>query len=134
MGGRGARSTVYSLVSTPLKELPKTIKLPDIEIKKSVGAAYIFQRVKLPDGTIAEFEVGTKLTNIQVIAGHGVSRKIDEVKRLQKKYGGKADEWQKVKADGTIVVDGITRKAELHWYQFYDSPETYDLKVKRYHD
>jgi len=32
-------------------------------------------------------------------------------------YGGKADEWQKVKGIGYVDYYGESLKAELHWYQ-----------------
>ena len=95
-----------------------TILLPDEEVPRSVGAKWKNYDIMLPDGEIAHLAEGSKLQNKEVFAGKGCKRKIDDIDRLVKTYGGKAENWQKVKAIGTIVYDnGEEEKVELHWYE-----------------
>lgn len=61
---------------------------------------------------------GTRITNVQVIAGKGRNREIDIVPLLLTKYPGtKETEWQKVKGIGYIDYHGESYKAALHWYE-----------------
>lgn len=73
---------------------------------------------------------GSKFPHKEVFAGKGCKRKIDEVEFLVKKYGGKAEEWQKVKAIGTVVDRyGNAEEMEVHWYE-EPSIGTKKIKVK----
>jgi len=79
-------------------------KLKDIEIL-------------LPDGEIGYLTKGTKIENIQVIAGKGRDRKIDIIDILMDKFKGDPLEWQKKKGFGYIDYGGESFKVELHWYE-----------------
>ena len=58
---------------------------------------------------------GSTVSNVEIIArGHGIR----EVRRLVVEYGGRADQWRKLKGVGEVEFpDGAVRKAELHWLQ-----------------
>lgn len=106
---------------------------PDIAIRKGIGAAFYFDTVKDIDGSIVEMEIGTTVTDIEVIAGVGVERQIDDYPRLHRKYGGGRDEWQKVKGFGKIIKDDIEIDVELHWYELIDGGGVpYDRKIAKY--
>ena len=93
------------------------LRLPDFEIGRSLGAKARNYDIEMPDGDILNLTEGTKVTNVEVIAGKGRDRKIDMIDELIGKYGGKPDEWQKVKGIGYVDFYGESYKAELHWYQ-----------------
>lgn len=94
------------------------MSLPDIEIGKSVGAKAKNYDIRLPNNEIVHLSEGTRITNVQVIAGKGRNRKIDMVAVLIDRYPGtKETEWQKVKGIGYIDYQGEDYKAILHWYQ-----------------
>lgn len=94
------------------------MSLPDIEIGKSVGAKAKNYDIRLPNNEIVHLSEGTRITNVQVIAGKGRNRKIDMVAVLIDRYPGtKETEWQKVKGIGYIDYQGENYKAVLHWYQ-----------------
>ena len=95
-----------------------TMVLPDIEIGKSVGAKAKNYDIKLPNAEIIHLSEGTRVTNVQVIAGKGRNRKIDEVLILLERYpGSKESDWQKVKGIGYVDYQGESYRAALHWYQ-----------------
>ena len=84
----------------------------------------------MPDGTVAHFAEGSKLHKIKVFAGRGTKKPIRDVERLVKSYGGKPEDWMKVKGIGTIVMEnGEEEAVELHWYQGAD-PEKREIKAK----
>lgn len=56
---------------------------------------------------------GTEFKNVIVIAGDDRKRKIDQVKSLVNKYGGKEKNWSKRIAIATID----NKNAEVHYYQ-----------------
>ena len=96
------------------------LRLPDIQLGRSIGAKWKNYDILLPDGSIAQLTEGTRITNIEVMAGKGRNRKIDIIDVLVNKYGGNLNEWQKVKGIGyvdDIDNDGESYKAELHWYE-----------------
>ncbi len=99
---------------------------------KSIGAAFYINRINDIDGKVIEIATDTWISNIEVIAGRGVSRKIDEVKRLQKKYGGKERDYQKIKGIGYVKGNGLVLKAELHWYKIEYDPIPKEMKVVKY--
>lgn len=94
-----------------------TILLPDEEVPRSVGAKWKNYDVLMPDGGISHLAEGSKLQNKEVFAGKGCKRKIDDIDRLVKNYGGKAENWQKVKAISSLNYKGEIIKAEIHWYE-----------------
>lgn len=55
----------------------------------------------------------TKVTNVVEIAGGKRKRKIDDIDRLIKTYGGKEQDWSKRR--GTVIIDN--QKKQLHYYQ-----------------
>lgn len=123
-------SMTYKQWAAKQKGLAKTVKpleksaksgimsLPDIEIGKSVGAKAKNYDIRLPNNEIVHLSEGTRITNVQVIAGKGRNRKIDMVAVLIDRYPGtKETEWQKVKGIGYIDYQGEDYKAVLHWYQ-----------------
>lgn len=104
----------------PLEKSTKSgiMSLPDIEIGKSIGAKAKNYDIRLPNNEIVHLSEGTRITNVQVIAGKGRNRKIDMVSVLIDRYPGtKETEWQKVKGIGYIDYQGENYKADLHWYQ-----------------
>lgn len=88
-----------------------------IEVGKSVGAKAKNYDIELPNKEIVHLTEGTRITNIETIAGKGRNRKIDEVALLIEKYGGSESEWQKKKGLGYVDFDGESYLAELHWYE-----------------
>ena len=106
--------------NTPYEEIlgKDTIPLPDETLPRSVGARWANYDIQMPDGSVAHFQEGSKLHHKEVFAGKGCKRKIDQVDMLVERYGGKAEEWQKVKAIGTIVKEnGEIEEVEVHWYE-----------------
>lgn len=105
-----------------------TLPLEDEKLPKSVGARWSNHEIAMPDGTVAHFQEGSKLHHKEVFAGKGCKRKIDQVDMLVERYGGKAEEWQKIKAFGTIVKsNGEIEEREIHWYE---EPTVGKVKLK----
>lgn len=105
--------------------------LPDETLPKSLSAKWANYDIAMPDGTVAHFVEGSKLHNIEVFAGKGTKKPIRDVERLVKTYGGKPEDWMKVKGIGTISHMGEGNKAEIHWYQANGVGKE-ELKFKRY--
>ena len=104
------------------------IFLPDEVLPRSIGARWSNYEILLGDGTVAHFQEGSKLHHIEVIAGKGKKRKIDEIDGLVLTYGGNPDDWVKVKAFGTIEKpNGEVEEIEIHWYQ---EPTVGKVKLK----
>lgn len=115
-----AKQTGLAKSVKPLEKSTESgiMSLPDIEIGKSVGAKAKNYDIRLPNNEIVHLSEGTRITNVQVIAGKGRNRKIDMVSVLIDRYPGtKETEWQKVKGIGYIDYQGENYKAVLHWYQ-----------------
>lgn len=118
MGGRGASSAT---------------RLANIRIMPSIGAKYYFpDKVRDTDGTLRQLKLMSEVTGIKAIAGAGASKKIRDVKRLCKKYGGSSLKWRKMR--GTAIIDdgGIDYKVELHWYNKIGDVRVHEVKIKRY--
>ena len=101
-------------------------------VGRSVGAAAKRYSVKMP-----ESKQHTRLAEGQqiqgtVFAGKGTNKEIRMKFLLESRYNIPADEWQKVTGKGKVIVNGKTRKAELHWYEANGS--IVELKVKRFLD
>ena len=110
-------------------ELPETIKLPDEQLPRSVGAKWRNLKISLPNGEYACFVEGSKLQDKEIFAGAGCRRKIDEIDSLVAQYGGDPTKWVKVKAVGEIQLpNGEIQKAQIHWYE---EPSIGKVKVKR---
>lgn len=115
-----AKQTGLAKSVKPLEKSTESgiMSLPDIEIGKSIGAKAKNYDIRLPNNEIVHLSEGTRITNVQVIAGKGRNRKIDMVSVLIDRYPGtKETEWQKVKGIGYIDYQGENYKADLHWYQ-----------------
>lgn len=97
--------------------LPESIPLPDEWLPRSVGAKWKNHDIRMPDGSIARFEEGTRLQDKEIFAGKGCRRKIDVEEKLIRKYGGEPGEWVKVKAKASIAWNDIVDFAEVHWYE-----------------
>ena len=118
--GRYGSSSATPAELLRLKELgieEDVIRLPDEVIPRSLSARWANYDIAMPDGSVAHFVEGTKLHHIEVFAGKGTRTPIRDVDRLVRTYGGKAEDWQKVKGIGTIEVNGKSFEAEVHWYQ-----------------
>ena len=103
----------------PLTNSSKNDKIqsPDIQVGKSVGAKAKNYDIELPNNEIVHLTEGTRITNIETIAGKGRERQIDEIDILIEQFGGSASEWQKKKGLGYVDYDGESYHAELHWYE-----------------
>lgn len=107
------------------------IKADEI-IGRSLGASAKNYPVRLPDGNHAKFQEGSSITKIKVIAGSGTKAQIRDAVYLQERYKIPAEKWQKCRGDGVVLVDGVPRKAEIHWYEA--DGEKHDIKIKRWLD
>lgn len=104
------------------------IQLPDETLPRSVGAKWANYEIELADGEKVKLLEGSKLHHKEVFAGKGTKTPIREVDKLVGEYGGKAENWQKIKAFGTIVhSNGKTEEIEIHWYE---EPEIGRVKLK----
>lgn len=99
----------------------------EILIHKSLGAKSRNYYVELPDGEYTHFIEGTRITNIEVIAGKGRLRQIDELDLLVERYGGNPTEWQKRKGIGYVDYQNESYKVEVHWYE---EPQVGRVKFK----
>ena len=92
--------------------------LPDEQLPFSLGAKWVNEEIKMPDGTTAKFVEGSKIINKQVFAGKGTKTPIRDIERLVKTYSkSKAENWQKVKGIAKLDLDGEYIKGEIHWYE-----------------
>jgi hypothetical protein len=76
---------------------------------------------------MAEFDVISEITNIEIIArGPGIR----DLSRLNRQYG--RGKWRKLKGDALIRLQtGKVRKAEVHWYEAHGIGKR-EMKRKRY--
>jgi len=102
----------------------------DIIIPRSVGAAGRNYPVQLPNGNHAKLVEGTKITKVKAFAGKGTNTPIRDAVFLENDYGIPAEEWQKVRGNAYVIVDGQKRLAEVHWYEA--KGQRVKMKVKRY--
>lgn len=92
--------------------------LPDEQLPFSLGARWANEEIKMPDGSIAKFVEGSKITNKQVFAGKGTKKPIRDIDRLVKEFPNtKAELWQKVKGIADIESQNEQLRAEIHWYE-----------------
>lgn len=107
----------FSSGSGKIKE-PKKLKLPDILIGKSLGAKSLnFNIMDLQTRKMYKLLENTHLQDVEVFAGKGVRSEYRNAKKYAQDIGGKAEDWQHVKAIGIIDFNGEPRKAEIHWSQ-----------------
>ena len=93
------------------------ITLPDEQLPRSLSARWANYDISMPDGTVVHLVEVTKLHHKEVFAVKGTKTPIRDVARLVLTYGGKAEEWQKIKGFGTLEIDGKSFEAEIHWYE-----------------
>ena len=104
------------------------IRLPDEQLPRSLSAKWANEDIKMPNGDIAHFVEGSKITHKEVFAGKGTKTGIRDLERLMKKYpNSKPELWQKVKAYAEIDWNGEHISAEIHWYE---EPSVGRIEVK----
>ena len=97
---------------------PAIIKLPDIEIGRSVGAkAKNYDIMDLATGEIFHLVEGTRLHDVEVFAGKGTRTTFRDAEKYAERYGGDPENWQHTKGFGTVDYYGDEIEAELHWVQ-----------------
>ena len=99
----------------------------------AVGASGRNYPVKLPNGNHTKLAPGTTITKVKVFAGKGTDTPIRQAKvlsELYKNYNVKPSEWQKVRGDAYVMLDGDKKHAEIHWYESGDL--RVEMKVKRF--
>lgn len=107
----------YASMSTSALRSRQTIDLYDEPIPRSLSAKAKNYDIRMPDGSVAHLQEGTRITNKQIFAGAGTKTPIRDVDRLVSRYGGEADKWTKVKAYAILNHNGKTGKSEIHWYE-----------------
>lgn len=93
------------------------LKSSEMQVGRSLGAKAKNYDIELPNKEIVHLTEGTRVTNIQTIAGKGRNRQIDEIDILLDRFGGTESEWQKKKGLGYVDYQGESYHAELHWYE-----------------
>lgn len=113
------------------KRKPSIIRKPDIQLPKSVSAKArdIFVKYDIPVDGEMPIKGGSIIKKVNVIAGKGVRRGIDDINRLVRTNPGtKPSDWQKV----TGIAEMINgEKAEIHWYQAKNVGKV-EFKLKRW--
>jgi len=85
--------------------------------------------VRLQKGLASEQQVGEILSGeAKSIAGAGADAQLRDAGRLAKKYGGKAEDWAKVRSGSFTAKDGT--KFEIHAYRNTKTGKTVELKTK----
>lgn len=111
-----------------------TLKLPDIQIGKSVGAkAKNYEVMDLATGEMFHFVEGTSLKDVEVFAGKGLKKVYENAHKYANKFGGKVEDWQHAKGKGWLDTPDGERFAEVHWSQC-DGIGKHDFFVKRWLD
>ncbi len=135
--GDGKRQDVWSKrwSNSPVSSIMDTKRLDNIVLPKSISAKArdIFVKTEYPVKGVGKLKSGSTIKNVNVIAGNGVARKIDDINRLMKEYGTKNEKlWQKVVGIGILDDDSTSgKKAEVHWYQHPEIGKV-EFKVKRW--
>jgi hypothetical protein len=114
-------------------EARKKIGLPqdDIQLPRSVGAKArdILVKYDIPVRGEAVIKDGSVIKQVNVIAGKGVKRQIEDINRLVKENPGtKPTDWKKMTG---IAEMSNGKKAEVHWYQAPNVGKI-EFKVKRW--
>jgi hypothetical protein len=109
-----------------------TIKLPDIHIGKSLGAkSKNYDILDLATGEMYHLAEGSRLQNVEVFAGKGVSKAYEKAWKYADKHGGKVEDWQHVKGFGLIDTADGDIPAEVHWSQC-EGIGKFDFFIKRW--
>jgi len=126
--------TESGLESVENPENRDTIKLPDIQIGRSLGAkAKNYQVMDMSTGEMFNLVEGTKLQNVEVFAGKGTKTPYRNAYKYANVHGGKVEEWQHVKGEGWVACMDGDRYAEIHWSQC-EGRGKHDLFIKRWKD
>lgn len=78
----------------------------------------------------AKLKAGTEITKIVDFAGNGKKRGVDVEPHLIQQYGGKKGGWTHTRGEAKVTIDGMTKKAELHWFESKEAGQV-GFKVKR---
>lgn len=133
---RGKKQNVWnkkwnSEVELDKIEARKTLNLSSVDIPKSISAKArnIYVKYEYPVRGESSIKEGSSIRFVNIIAGKGVNRKIDDIERLIREYpGGKRNSWQKMTG---IAELSDNRIAEVHWYQSEHVGKV-EFKVKRW--
>lgn len=139
MGGGSGRglnfgATLGSGMLPLLGMEPETIPQEGFRIGKSLSAAALNYDVRDPrSGRSYRFVEGTAIRNVEVFAGKGVRNKLNPkvAKGLSEQVGGKPRDWKHVKGIGVLDYGGVSRKAEVHWFEAAGQPKV-KFKVKEW--
>ena len=95
------------------------LTLEDIPVGRSLGAARkAYDIADLKTGEHFDLVDGTHLEKVRVFAGKGVQTPYYKAWKYVKKHPEtKEEDWQHVKALGTVDYYGEPRRAEIHWSQ-----------------
>lgn len=105
-------------LATKQREEEITIKLPDIQLPRSIGAKWINETVvDFATGKQYHFVEGSKLQNVEFFCGCGTKKAYNNAYKYADKFGGAPEEWQHAKAIGELKTDKGIEKAEIHWSQ-----------------
>lgn len=74
-------------------------------------------KIKISNGIYAKADVGTTIRRIHSFAGKGTKSPLRIENEMIKQFGGKKGEWQHTTGDVTITRNGVTKTAEVHWFQ-----------------
>lgn len=111
------KSSTKSLDNGAKSDKIKSSESSEFTVGRSIGAKAKNYDIELPNKEIVHLTEGTRVTNIQTIAGKGRDREIDEIDILLDRFGGTASEWQKKKGLGYVDYNGESYLARLHWYE-----------------
>lgn len=109
------------------------IKLPDIQIGRSLGAkARNWDVLDRATGKRYKFVEGTHLQNVEVFAG---GRSKTPYRKAYKfiHLGGKLEDWEHAKGIGWLDTEERPRQAEVHWSQCKGFGK-HDFCIKRWLD
>lgn len=103
-------------------------------VGRSVGAkAQNYDILDLRTGEMFHLSEGTYLRDKKVFAGKGTKVPYRDAYKYAERFGGKEEDWQHVKAVGTIDYEGESRNAEIHWSQC-ESYGKHDFFIKEWLD
>ena len=115
-----------------LTSTEKSDTINSLEFVKSLIGTGKRYPVRDEDGGHIQLDTNKDIEKTEVFCGKGTKREIRNRRFLESDYHIKAEEWQKCSGFGYVVKNGISVRAELHWYQAMGKRT--QLKVKRYFD
>lgn len=115
-----AKAREWSAEAERQKELqfdqkPATLKLPDVEVVRNVGA--MGKPISVMDLITGErYKVlPPGLQKVEAFAGKGTKYKYHRADYYAARYGGRRTDWQHVKGFGVLHTPDGDRPAEVHW-------------------